>query len=186
MIKLFILRHDDYRTGTELKMLDIIDLIDEIKDENIVSEYEPVEKLKGNINEKKAVKIIMSYEYLFDSLKIKNPYIDDKYLIYTVTGDYDNHEITHIKNFNFGDDHDVTKFMEQIYSDVNKCQEFVATDYTSSYKEDGYYPNPLPLVDNKAVLNKNLIKRIYNNYYCIVFVLYNGCLYNYKQIRPIF
>lgn len=187
-MKLYLFKYSDYRTGTKLELLDKHNLLDRYNSAApLNSESSDLESPVKKTDIEKAINKAMEDDNIADIIEMKTQYKSDKYLIYLITG-------TEIEYYNTKYIIDVDteelsgKMLRQLYSYINGCQRFVTTDLTSSYKEEGYYPEPLPEHEINNVKLIDMVREQLNEYpsYCIAVSIYNNKLYDYLQILPIF
>lgn len=180
LMKLYIRRYSDYRTGTELVVDDIEDLMAEYNNSD------NSESNESNIDAENADIMIQEDETLFEIIEMNTSTNNNKFFIYLITGEgcYDGYDVFHIKRVS--KQKIANKILGQLYSDINGFQPFVVEGLTSSYKEKGYYPDPLPFMDGQSLIDENLIGKIQNNYYCLAIIIKNNQLIKYKQIKPVF
>jgi hypothetical protein len=180
-MKLYIRHHDDYRSGVDITVYDTEDLKIEYESENESENDELITDEKFNI------KLDMD-EDMLDIVTLNNKF-NDTYAIYLICGNgYHDPEKTntiHVINQNNKDD--ANKILQNLYSDINNCQPFLQTGYTVSYKQEGYYPEPLSkyFIDGQPLISeeiKMILDRLMS--YCVAVVIYNDKLVDYIQINP--
>ena len=192
-MNLFIRKYSDYRTGNKITVSDIDDLIHEyIKREGnvhsidiiLIGEKNDIETTSQEEIANKALEKLMDDESLLAIINEDGSFkfdTTDKYSLYIITGEaYDEYEIFHIKTIE--DQEMAEKLLMQIFSDINNCQPFVMTDLTPGYREVGYYPGPLPLMDGVSLVDSALIRKISMNQYCVAIIITGNILYDYIQI----
>lgn len=192
MVKLWVARYSDYRTGTKIEVYDMQDLKDMYEALTSDSESDSAElqhsdkEINQEMTEDDYIGEIIG-ENLYDIVEIDAK--REIYSIYVCMGNgYEDGEIIYIANM---DDKELAKkALKHIFSDIHECKPFEVTGVTSGYKEKGYYPDPLPSmkIDGKPLLEESIIKRIRedDHYYCVAVILKNDWVIDHIQIRPLF
>lgn len=181
-MNIYIIHHDDYRTGRILTVFDKEGLKNKYEDEDDdrdEDDFISVDELNNKIEED---------ENLLDNVLLNNTF-NDTYSVYLISGEgYHGSEDAHIIHIlNKENKNDADNILLHLFSDINGHQPFVQTGYVGFYKPDGYFPEALPkyfvahhpLIDEQIniLLNKSL-------FYCIAVVIYNDKLINYIHIAP--
>lgn len=188
-MELYIRKYNDYRTGTEITVSDYEDLKEELNNSNESKTESSESKTESSESESKSDEIdkyILNDKYLLDIVMIDCIPETDDYIIYLIYGCiYNIYHIVNTDNLEYA-----KTILKQLFSEINECQPFVVTGMSCAYKEEGYYPDPLPplLMDEKGLLGNSLKHFITNQWsdYCIAVIVKNNRLIDYQQILPLF
>lgn len=174
MPKLFMTLSDDYRTGKSFDMYDIDGLIDHYNsiDSDNETEY----------NEKTAERRFNNEESRLEIIDLEDTSHNNKYLLYLVYGDgCGSSKVILVKKIRHKSN--IQRYLDQVYSDINESQPFVVTGMTPGYREEGYYPDALPLINGKSMVKEKYMDDIEDSYYCAAFIMHNNSLYQSMLVQ---
>jgi len=181
MIKmnLYIREHHDYRSGTDVSVFDI----DGMK-EYYFSDESDEDPNDETITDERFNERLDMDENLCDIISIDD-LVNGTYAVYLICGEgyYEKTNILHVLN----QETDSDEILNHLYSDINRHQPFLVTGYTSSYKENGYYPEALPkyFINDQPLINEE-IQRVLDDIhnYIVAVMIKDQKLIDYIQISP--
>ena len=167
-VKFTLKYSEDYRSGTKIwvdkqELLVGEDVSDVDSDDDISDSSEELEE----------------NEFVPMYLDVPNKH---KYVVYILSGEYCMEGIS-FKILETDDEKEAKETLKYLYSEINGHQQFVTTGYTSSYKEEGHYPDALP---SKNLVTEKMRKYIDRQDYTMGMVVDKDRIVSYVQILPEF
>jgi hypothetical protein len=141
-MELHVFMSDDYRTGRKILVYDLSQL------KKLFSKNYP------DLSQDQAIESIQEYSYSDERVKIEQ-LPENLCHILLLQMDLEFQDIVLIQST--PDKMSSITVCNHISSEINDCLPFVTTHPTSGYRQEGYYPDPLPY---KGLLNVDLVKKI--------------------------
>lgn len=169
----------DYRSGISVKVYDKSDMIKLIQESSLADE-----QIEGDPTDEQIEDYVDSDGYFVGDteLEVKN---DDEYHIYLIVA-HDGIDDFYICSNK--DEAGAEKSCQQLFAEFNNCLPFVVTGHTCSYKEEGYYPEPV-VTDGPPLLspeNKKYVDAIIDKHFTCAVVLHNQMVVDSLVIDPLF